>query len=271
MRRLLIRPGAIGDCILSLPALEHLAGSGYTEVWISRPVVPLIQFADKVLPLSSTGIDLFGVGDLPPEPDLVSKLRSFDQIVSWYGTNRPEFREAMGSLSIGCEFYPALPPADYAQYATRFYAEQTGADPETMPQVRVPPTPPRQTVVIQPFSGSPKKNWPLEAFRELARSLPLEIEWCAGPEEVLPGAVKFDDLSELASWMSGARLYIGNDSGITHLAAAIGLPTLALFGPTSPSVWAPRGRQVVVLHEQPISNLTVETVLEAANRLLRSR
>jgi heptosyltransferase-3 len=271
VRRLLIRPGAIGDCILSFPALEHLAGSGYTEIWISQPVVPLIQFADKVLPLSSTGLDLFGVGDLPPEPELVSKLRSFDHIVSWYGTNRPEFREAMRSLCCFCEFHPALPPRGYAQHASRFYAEQTGANPGVTPQVRATQSPPRQTVVIQPFSGSAKKNWPLEAFRELACCLPLETEWCAGPEEVLPGAVKFDDLSKLASWMSGARLYIGNDSGITHLAAAMGLPTLALFGPTSTDVWAPRGKQVAVLHEQPIANLTVETVLAAANRLLRSR
>ncbi len=70
--------------------------------------------------------------------------------------------------------------------------------------------------------------------------------------------------------MAGARLYIGNDSGITHLAAAIGIPTLALFGPTSPATWAPRGPNVTVLHAQPITALSVQCVLEAANRLLDS-
>ncbi len=65
MRRLLIRPGAIGDCILSFPALESLC-SGYTEIWLPGPVAPLVDFADRVCPISSTGLDLFGVGDLPP-------------------------------------------------------------------------------------------------------------------------------------------------------------------------------------------------------------
>src|SRR5674476_1158977 len=56
---------------------------------------------------------------------------------------------------------------------------------------------------------------------------------------VLPGAVRIDDLYELACWLAKARVFIGNDSGITHLAAAVGTPVLALFGPTDPEVWAP--------------------------------
>ena len=94
MRRLLVRPGAIGDCILSLPALEYLAAD-YTELWISSPVVPLIHFADAVRALSSTGLDLVGVGDLEMPAPLMEKLQSFDSVVSWYGTNRPEFHEAL--------------------------------------------------------------------------------------------------------------------------------------------------------------------------------
>jgi len=56
--------------------------------------------------------------------------------------------------------------------------------------------------------------------------------------------VRLDNLYELACWLARARLYIGNDSGITHLAAAVATPVLALFGPTDPSVWAPRGPNV---------------------------
>ena len=59
-----------------------------------------------------------------------------------------------------------------------------------------------------------------------------------------PDAVRIDDLYELACWLAGAGLYIGNDSGITHLAAAVGTPVLAFFGPTDPEVWAPRGPHV---------------------------
>jgi len=76
--------------------------------------------------------------------------------------------------------------------------------------------------------------------------------WCAGAgDPPLQGAVRIDDLYELACWLARARLYIGNDSGATHLAAAMGTPVLALFGPSNPDVWAPRGPHVRVAHWQP--------------------
>jgi ADP-heptose:LPS heptosyltransferase len=105
--------------------------------------------------------------------------------------------------------------------------------------------------VIHPFSGSPRKNWPLEKFRamadELERTIP--VRWCAGSDDPpLAGAVQISDLYELACWLARAQLYVGNDSGITHLAAAVGTPVLALFGPTDPAVWAPRGPHVRIAH-----------------------
>jgi len=75
----------------------------------------------------------------------------------------------------------------------------------------------------------------------------MPVQWCAGPEEELEGAVRIANLYELGCWLARARVYIGNDSGISHLAAAVGTPVLALFGPTDPAVWAPRGRRVRVL------------------------
>ena len=267
MRRLILRPGAIGDCVLALPALEHLV-TDYTEVWISSPVVPLIRFADEVKSLSASGIELFAVGDLPPSAKLITKLNTFDHLVSWYGSNRPEFKAAISALSVACDFHSALPPPDYDSYAGEFFADQVGADRKLTPKIPVTAHNGRPTVVIQPFSGSARKNWPLSSFEELARALALPVEWCVGPEEHITRASKFDDLFQLAEWISGSRLYIGNDSGITHLAAAAGVPVLALFGPTSPTVWAPRSENVKVLHHEPLSGLSVETVLESANRLL---
>src|ERR1700751_3091033 len=126
MRRLLIRPGAIGDCILSFPALEYLK-SDYTEVWISSAVAPLVRFADAVRPLSSTGIDLVGLRDLEAPARVWNTLRSVDSIVSWYGANREEFRNALSNTGVPCEFHAALPPADYDGHATDFFAEQAGA------------------------------------------------------------------------------------------------------------------------------------------------
>jgi heptosyltransferase III len=284
MRRLLIRPGAIGDCILALPALEHLKAD-YTEVWVPSSVVPLIRFADSVRAISSTGIELVGVGDLDMPITLRAKLKSFDSIASWYGANRIEFREALSSLGARSEFFRALPPADFTGHAIDFFAQQVGAPSRLTPRILlesrttgskrpvrsdIAPGERRRTVVIHPFSSSARKNWPLDRFRELASQLPLRIEWTAGPEEELAEAIRFEDLGELASWMAGADLYIGNDSGITHLAAALGMRTLALFGPTSPRTWAPRGENVRVLHRRALETLTVECVLKAANRLLDS-
>jgi hypothetical protein len=92
-RRLVIRPGAIGDFILSLPAIEFLRdGSSYLEVWCAAPNVPLVRFADHATPISSTGLDWLGLPGLDPPKPILGALRSFDDIVSWYGANRREFR-----------------------------------------------------------------------------------------------------------------------------------------------------------------------------------
>jgi heptosyltransferase III len=269
VRRLLIRPGAIGDCILSLPILQYLA-TEFTEVWIPSAVVPLIRFADAVRPLASTGIDLVGVGDLTMPQQLKSKLQSFDSIISWYGTSRPEFREALESLGVECHFHPALPDKNTSEHVTDFFARQVGAPDGLIPQIDVKPSSPRGTIVIHPFSGSRLKNWPLNSYCELAAQLRLPIEWTAGPEEELSGAIRFSSLAELGSWILGASLYVGNDSGITHLAAAVGVPTLALFGPLSPLNWTPRGGNVTVLHSPSLEKLDVQTVIGSVNRLLDS-
>jgi heptosyltransferase III len=269
VRRLLIRPGAIGDCILCFPALEHSLAD-FTEVWIPSPLVPLVRFADRVRSLASTGIDLVGVGDLAISERLKSRLQSFDSIVSWYGANRPEFRDALASMDIACRFHPALPAQNSCEHVTDFFARQVGAPAGLLPRINVEPCAPRDTVMIHPFSGSPRKNWPLNLYRELAGHLRHRIEWVVGPEEELPDAVRFTSLAELGSWIQGTRLYIGNDSGITHLAAAVGVPTLALFGCSSPRNWVPRGDNVMVLHATSLEKLHMETVLDAANRLLDS-
>ena len=267
MRRLLIRPGAIGDCILSFPAMEHLK-AGYTEIWISSPVAPLVRFADRVRPISSTGIDLVGVGDLEMDAGLHQTLLGFNSIVSWYGANRPEFRDALCALRVPCQFLEALPPPEFAGHAIDFFAAQVGAPAGLTPKIEIQSASLRDSVVIHPFSGSARKNWPVDSYLQLAAQLPLKVEWSAGPDENLPEATRFENLADLATWIAGARLYIGNDSGITHLAAALGTKTLALFGPASPDMWAPRGENVVVLRSDPLSDLSVAEVLEAANRLL---
>ena len=242
MRRLAIRPGGIGDFILSLPALEFLAGPDL-EIWTAGVNVPLIRFA-RARSIAATGLNLLGVGEPPAR--LLEDLGGFDAIFSWYGSNRPEFRELVGRLGLPFTFFPALPPEGDGRHAADFYLDQVGAPRGASPRIECRVERGR-FAVIHPFSGSPRKNWPLEKFRALAARLErhLPVEWCAGRDDpALPGAVRIDDLYQLACWLAQAALYIGNDSGITHLAAAAGTPVLALFGPTDPEVWGPRGDHV---------------------------
>jgi len=259
VRRLVIRPGAIGDFIVSLPALECLAPASKDdslEIWTARAHVPLIRFTPHVHAISSTGLDLLGVASPPAR--LLETLSGFDSIISWYGANRPEFRQLVASLGLPFQFFPALPPQGCGCHAVDFYLQQIGTIADC-PSDGIPRIPCRQEdaaipeagdfAVIHPFSGSASKNWPLAKFRRLANGLArhMNVRWCASPEDPpLPGAIYIEDLYRLACWLAQARIYIGNDSGITHLAAACGTPVLALFGPTDPAVWAPRGERVRV-------------------------
>ena len=249
VRRLVIRPGAIGDLIVSLPALEALR-TGYFEVWVASPNVPLVRFADRVRSIASTGLNLLAVTE--PAPALLAELRSFDSIVSWYGANRPDFCDLVHALGLPFRFFPALPPENAGVHAVDFYLHQVRElcqhPGDATPRIRCN-VPRGNFAVIHPFSGSPRKNWPIENFRRLASGLArtTPVRWCAGPDDPpLENAVRIGDLYELACWLAGARLYVGNDCGITHLAAAAGTPVLALFGPTDPAIWAPRGPHVRV-------------------------
>jgi ADP-heptose:LPS heptosyltransferase len=125
--------------------------------------------------------------------------------------------------------------------------------------------------MIHPGSGSKKKMWPLDRFLELIRYFqrhsssrivvtlgPAEgpefqralggMEWELG--STAPLLVKGLSLLELASVMEGCHLYIGNDSGITHMAAALGIPTVAIFGPSDHKIWSPRGEKVFVVRKE---------------------
>jgi len=239
-RRLLIRPGAIGDVILSLPALEA-ARATFTEVWAPRPLLPLIRFADRTRAIADTGLDLVGV----VEGARVAELETFDSIYSWYGTHRPEFRDAVRHLPF--TFFPALPPPA-----------------EGIPRIAVPSALKQDFAIIHPFASGLNKRWPLENFREVAARLGIPVKWCTGPQEHLEDAIRINDLYELACWISMARVYIGNDSGIAHLAAAVGTPVVAIFLASDPRIWAPRGERVTVL-ERP----NVTEVVAAAHWMLR--
>jgi len=121
-------------------------------------------------------------------------------------------------------------------------------------------------VIIHPGSGGRDKCWPIENFITLADSLPDEasVFWMLGPAECEPNDERFDalhrrveakrealiiepDLAQAVLRIAEASLYIGNDGGMTHVAAALGIPTVAIFTVTNPLVWRPLGEHVKVV------------------------
>jgi ADP-heptose:LPS heptosyltransferase len=159
-------------------------------------------------------------------------------------------------------------------HASRWLAEPTaalGGDPEPEPPLlqfteaeqaaaartlaRLPP----RFLALHPGAGSPAKAWPPDRFAALARQHAAGRPWLlvAGPADAeatadlatLAGVVvaRGLPLRVLGAALSRAGLFVGNDSGVTHLAAAAGAPTLALFGPTDPTTWSPVGPTVRTL------------------------
>ncbi len=121
-----------------------------------------------------------------------------------------------------------------------------------------------KVIILHPGSGSKKKVWPVSRFLELVHYLQAHLDSknliLLGPAEgsevqkvfeemrpTPPILVKGLSLIQLASVMKGCQLFIGNDSGISHMAAALGLPAIVIFGPTDPRVWSPRGENVTVV------------------------
>jgi ADP-heptose:LPS heptosyltransferase len=121
-----------------------------------------------------------------------------------------------------------------------------------------------KVIILHPGSGSKKKVWDLDRFLNLARTLQdrlrskvlIVLGPAEGPEvrkafegmgPKAPILAKGLTLLQLASVMEGCWFFIGNDSGISHMAAALRLPTLVIFGPTNQKVWSPRGKKAFVV------------------------
>ena len=252
-RQLLIRPGAIGDFIVSLPAMEALC-SAWTEVWCARQNLPLATFAGAVQAIPDTGLDRLGF--LPAEAT-VSRLREFDSIISWYGSNNEQFQKlALNELKLNITFLPALPVGRgsalefYRRQAFRLGASRVGRYPQlTCPRMA------RTFAAIHPFASGSRKQTQLEVFENAAGRLAnrMPVQWLRGPEDELPDSTFISNLYELACWLAGARVYIGNDSGIAHLAAAVGTPVVALFPATDPATWTPRGPAVSAIQPGHLS------------------
>jgi heptosyltransferase-2 len=278
-RILALRAGALGDTILALPsiaALRRLSGpTGEVELVGTEPAVQLAlgpRLSTRVHSIDRTRFrPLFQ--ESADDADLLSFLRGFDLVLAW--SNLPLLAEKLAGLSLRSLHASPHPPAGVhaADHLYRSLAPLgiAGAAPpaeidfdeesriEALDFLGRNGLPERDFVALHPSSGSPRKNWPAERFQALALRLRREnlpFVWVEGEadREVVAGLVRQVSapvardlpLAVLGALFSSCRGFVGNDSGVTHLAAAVGAPAIALFGPTDPRMWAPRGPLVVV-------------------------
>ncbi len=300
MRLLIIRPGALGDTLVCLPVL-HALRTMYQPVHITlvgnAAVLPLARawgIADAVYdyedPLWS---DLFSVQGIRA-PFLLACLPATDLIVCWLRDVDGLVERNLRALSRGrVVVTPGRPLAGTGIHITAYLA-QTLHLPQPLEVTRSPIVPEVQRtdhnapLALHPGSGGAAKCWPVASFAELIVHLwqrERAILLLAGPAErdrlthllrLLPEPPRPDLLTivqnipllELATRLYACRGYLGNDAGVTHLAALLALPTLALFGPSDPMLWRPVGPAVRVLHAPDLSALRVEQVLQSLDELL---
>lgn len=258
-RLLVVHTGGVGDFICTFPTLSALAQSYMIDLAGIPERVNLARAAgltQAVHDLERTG---FSSVFSDPDARLREFVRPFDEALVWMADDDGLIARNLqraGLPSVRC--FPGIPPQDWGGHAAHWYGSCAGMSISLPCTASFPRTPSGPDVVIQPGSGSRNKNWPLDHFDAVGAWLKaqgLQVHWCVGPaEENLPPRspmLPAMPLVDLAGLLAGAKLFVGNDSGISHLAALSGCPTLALFGPTDPGVWAPAGPRVRVLQGQP--------------------
>lgn len=302
-RFLVLRGGAIGDFIVTLPVLQALR-----EHWpaaeielIGYPHVAELAreagLVDRVDSLDKAGMARFFAAIPSFSPEQASYIESFDIILSFlhdpHGVVADNLRAAgarqviyaspmvtsghavdhlikpLETLAIyAAGAVPRLRLSDGTRARGRRLLEERGVT--------------GRVVAIHPGSGSPAKNWSADRFIALARRLRTEgaaVVCVLGEADAevrtrvvaeLPEVPRIEQvrLVELAGALSCCAAYVGNDSGITHLASAVGVPVVALYGPSDADRWGPRGEHVQILRAPggDLAALSVDDVLAACLR-----
>lgn len=295
-RVLLVRAGALGDILLLRRAIAALQATGRTVGLLapSHPASALLGAGPgdvlEALPWESAAFAGLLSDDGLASGAAADALRRYDTAVVY--SRRGELVRAVARLVPTVVAHDPAPPAD-GPHAAAWLASCLPRLGIAVGEDAVPPLvpsaddraraagiatalPPR-FLALHPGSGSPAKNWPAARFAELARAAggagwllvrgPADDD-AAGALESLPGAHIAHDLPlrVLAALIARAGAYVGNDSGVTHLAAASGAPTIALFGPTDPGVWAPIGPRVEILRGERMDEIAVDAVAAAVAR-----
>jgi heptosyltransferase-3 len=288
VRILVLHPGALGDIVLALPALALLGErtpGGEITVAGNRDVLEAVAFAhaDRMLSLATLPLHRLYASD--PTAEDLRFWRSYDRIVSWTGAGDSTFEATLRAIHADARIASWKPASGETRHVSQIFVDSLGlpdhpvARPQRIPIVPVEPQ--ERAFVLHPGAGSAAKRWPAEHFRALAERLitrgaklvviegPAEpgvaIAVAAGlPRECVELSVNAP-LCAVAAMLAGCRAFVGNDSGVTHVAAAVGVPTVALFGPMPPEHWAPLGEHVRILRGSAgrPEEISMESVLEA--------
>lgn len=299
-RILVIRGGAIGDFVLTLPAIKLLRDrfpQAHFEILGARHIAALAEkrfYADAVRSLDSGALASFFVRNSELPAMLGEHFASFDLIVSYLYDPDKIFEENVRK-SGAPTFLVGPPKLDKSEHAAFQLARPLHAlnlsliDPAAVlfpsDEDRSAVRHLRAKVVLHPGSGSETKNWAVENWIKLGKHLLsrghqiLILAGEADRERIEQlravwknDAVQFAEnlpLVQIAALLEG-RVFVGHDSGISHIAAAAGARCLLLFGWTDPAIWAPANRNVTVLRapEGKMRLLDCDTVVAALRPML---
>ena len=252
MRLLIVRASAIGDFVLNLPALRALAASRPSARYTLDGYPQTQALARTFLP-----IDAIHSIESPPWSSLFAgpaAIPSFDAAFVWM--NDATVAENLRRSGIRDVLHAAPFPSNghAADHLLRGLSLPAPELPDLWDATS-------ERILLHPGSGSPSKVWP--HFQDLARLLP-QATILLGPCESMPDVPnpRLENLSltEVAEHLRHTGLFIGNDSGMTHIAAYWGTPTVALFGATDPRVWGPVGRRVRILEKPSLADISVDDV-----------
>jgi heptosyltransferase III len=281
-RILVIRGGAIGDFILTLPAIKllrdrfpkaHIEILGYTQI---SALVEKRFYADVIRSIESGLLAAFFAKDAALPAVVTEHFGSFDLIVSYLFDPDMVFQDNLKRC--GSKMFitasPEVSGPEHAAFQLARPLEQIGLHLKD-PAARIYPSAAdregardllghagKPIVALHPGSGSETKNWPIEKWVKLGehlfstdravlviageadeeRARLLENAWKDKPVRFMKNLV----LPRLAALFE-TSVFIGHDSGVSHLAAAVGARSILLFGPTDPAIWAPANECVTVL------------------------
>jgi len=298
-RLLVIRGGAIGDFILTLPAIKllrdrfpqaHIEILGYTHI---TALAEKRFYADAIRSIEYGPLAKFFARDAALPAELTEYFSSFDLIVSYLFDPDGIFQSNLKRC--GIKMFIAGPPKmnghEHAALQLARPLEQIGLHLKN-PAARIYPTEvdrefalgilgnsSKPVITLHPGSGSETKNWPIEKWKKLGKHLfssdrtVLVVAGEADEERVRQLEAAWKDkpvrfakhlaLPNLAALFE-TSVVIGHDSGVSHIAAAVGARSIVLFGPTDPAIWAPANENVTVLRapEGDLRLLAVDKVLE---------